>query len=101
MKAILCTDCENCPEVELTSAGVNIGEEGNLVMLTHKEWNLLVDLIQSGQLKRVPARPLCLRSKHSISTMTSSRRPRRRSRGWPDTAWTTPTWRSTWRCAVK
>jgi hypothetical protein len=55
MKVILCTECENCPEVELTPNAVKIGEEGNLVLLTHKEWNLLVDLIQSGELKKVPA----------------------------------------------
>jgi hypothetical protein len=33
---------------------VKIGEEGNLAMLTHKEWNFLVDLIESGELKKVP-----------------------------------------------
>lgn len=55
MKVVLCTECENCPEVELTPSAVKIGEEGNLVLLTHKEWNLLVDLIQSGELKKVPA----------------------------------------------
>ena len=54
MKVVLCTECENCPEVELTSTGVKIGEDGNLAILTHKEWNLLVDLIQSGELKKVP-----------------------------------------------
>jgi len=54
MKVVLCTECENCPEVELTATGVRIGEEGNLATLTHKEWNLLVDLIQSGDLKKVP-----------------------------------------------
>jgi hypothetical protein len=53
MKAVLCTECENCPEVELTPTGVKIGEEGNVAMLTHKEWNLLVDLIRSGELKKV------------------------------------------------
>ena len=55
MKVTLCTECENCPEVELIASGVRIGEEGNLAVLTHKEWNLLVDLIQSGQLTKVPA----------------------------------------------
>ena len=54
MKVILCTECENCPEVEVTSTGVRIGEDGNLATLTYKEWNLLVDLIQSGELKKVP-----------------------------------------------
>lgn len=53
MKVTLCTECENCPEVELTATGVKIGEEGNLAVLTHKEWNLLVDLIQAGTLMKV------------------------------------------------
>jgi len=53
MKVTLCTECENCPEVELLATGVKIGEEGNLAVLTHKEWNLLVELIQSGQLMKV------------------------------------------------
>jgi hypothetical protein len=55
MKITLCTECENCPEVEVTATNVRIGEEGNLAVLTHKEWNLLVDLVQSGQLTKVPA----------------------------------------------
>lgn len=55
MKVTLCTECENCPEVELTDTGVKIGEDGNLAVLTYKEWNLLVDLIQAGQLTKVPA----------------------------------------------
>jgi hypothetical protein len=54
MKVVLCTECENCPEVELTATGIRIGEEGNLARLTHKDWNLVVDLIQSGDLKKVP-----------------------------------------------
>jgi hypothetical protein len=53
MKVTLCTECEHCPEVELTPRGVKIGEEGNLAVLTHKEWNLLVDLIHSGELKKI------------------------------------------------
>jgi hypothetical protein len=40
--------------VAVTPTGVRIGEVGNLATLTHKEWNLLVDLIQSGELKKVP-----------------------------------------------
>jgi hypothetical protein len=54
MKVVLCTECESCPELELTPTGVKIDEEGNLATLTYKEWNLLVDLIQSGELKKVP-----------------------------------------------
>lgn len=55
MKVTLCTECEHCPEVELTDQGVKIGEAGNLAVLTRKEWNLLVDLIQTGELTKVPA----------------------------------------------
>jgi hypothetical protein len=57
MKVVLCTECEHCPEVELVPTGVTIGEAGNLTMLTHAEWNLLVDLILSGKLKKVPVTP--------------------------------------------
>jgi hypothetical protein len=32
---------------------VRIGEAGNLAVLKKEEWNVLVDLIQSGQLGRV------------------------------------------------
>lgn len=53
MKVVLCTECEHCPEVELTPTGVRIGEEGNLAVLTPKEWNLLVDLIHAGKLEKV------------------------------------------------
>lgn len=53
MKITLCTECENCPEVDVTNTGVKIGEAGNLAVLTPKEWNVLVDLIQSGQLPKV------------------------------------------------
>jgi len=32
---------------------VRIGEAGNLAVLKKDEWNLLVDMIQSGQLTKV------------------------------------------------
>jgi hypothetical protein len=32
---------------------VRIGEAGNLAVLKKDEWNVLVDLIQSGQLTKV------------------------------------------------
>lgn len=53
MKVTLCTECEHCPEVDITETGVKIGEEGNLAVLTPKEWNVLVELIQSGRLTKV------------------------------------------------
>lgn len=37
----------------LVRAVVKVGEEANLAALTRKEWNLLVDLIHSGELKNV------------------------------------------------
>lgn len=46
----LCPACDACPEVVLEGSEVRIGEPGNLVVLTKKEWNELVQLIQSGRL---------------------------------------------------
>jgi len=45
--------CDQCPEVEVAGDDVPIGEAGNLVTLKNDEWNVLVDLIQSGQLSKV------------------------------------------------
>jgi hypothetical protein len=53
-KVLLCpAGCGECPEVEFTGDQVRIGEAGNLAVLTNAEWNVLVDLIQSGKLSRV------------------------------------------------
>ncbi len=53
-KVLLCpAGCGACPEVEFTSDEVRIGEAGNLAVLKRDEWNVLVDLIQSGQLTKV------------------------------------------------
>ena len=53
-KVLLCpAGCGLCPEVELAGDQVRIGEAGNLAVLTKDEWNVLVDLIQSGQLAKV------------------------------------------------
>jgi len=49
----LCPMCGQCPEVEVAGDEVRIGEAGNLAILKRDEWNVLVDLIQSGQLSRV------------------------------------------------
>lgn len=46
----LCTECELCPELVIHESGVTIGEEGNLVRLTHAEWRELVNLVRSGKL---------------------------------------------------
>jgi hypothetical protein len=45
----LCPACGACPAVEIAGDEVRIGEAGNLAVLK-VEWNLLVQLIRSGQL---------------------------------------------------
>jgi hypothetical protein len=52
-KFTLCPACAACPEVEITDQGVAIGEEGNTVRLSHAEWNELVRLVKSGELREV------------------------------------------------
>jgi hypothetical protein len=49
----LCPACTACPEVEVVGDEVRIGEEGNLAVLKAPEWNVLVNLIQSGQLTTI------------------------------------------------
>jgi hypothetical protein len=39
--------------VEFAGEQVRVGEAGNLAVLTKDEWNVLVDLVQSGALTRV------------------------------------------------
>jgi hypothetical protein len=53
LKASLCPACSACPEVEMVGDEVRIGETGNLAVLKKDEWNVLVDLIQSGQLTKI------------------------------------------------
>ena len=53
MKMSLCPMCNNCPEVEVVGDEVRIGEAGNLAVLKKDEWNVLVELIQSGQLAKI------------------------------------------------
>jgi hypothetical protein len=45
--------CDQCPEVEITGDEVRVGEAGNLAVLKKDEWNVLVDLITSGQLSKL------------------------------------------------
>jgi hypothetical protein len=53
-KVLLCpAGCGACPEVEFAEEHVRIGEAGNLAVLTKDEWNVLVDLVQSGVLAKV------------------------------------------------
>ena len=49
----LCPACSACPEVEIRGDEVRIGETGNLAVLRKEEWNVLVDLIQSGELSKL------------------------------------------------
>ena len=49
----LCPHCDHCPEVIVEGDQVRIGEDDNTVVLKKDEWNVLVDLIQSGQLRRL------------------------------------------------
>ena len=53
IKVTLCEHCTECPEVEITDQGVTIGENANTVRLSHAEWNELVRLIKSGELREV------------------------------------------------
>jgi hypothetical protein len=46
----LCPGCTNCPEVVIDGDAIRIGEDGNAAVLKKEEWNVLVDLIRSGQL---------------------------------------------------
>ena len=49
----LCPACSACPQVDIHGDEVRIGETGNLAVLRKEEWNVLVDLIQSGRLTKV------------------------------------------------
>jgi hypothetical protein len=49
----LCPSCDHCPEVVIEGDQVRIGEDANTAVLKTAEWNVLVDLIQSGQLGRL------------------------------------------------
>ena len=49
----LCPMCGACPEVEMGPDEVRIGEARNVVSLKRAEWNVLVALIQSGQLTKI------------------------------------------------
>ncbi|HKZ08288.1 MAG TPA: hypothetical protein VJU81_22670 [Methylomirabilota bacterium] len=49
----LCPNCINCPEVVIEGDQIRIGEDANTAVLKPEEWNVLVELIRSGQLGRV------------------------------------------------
>jgi hypothetical protein len=52
-KVSLCPGCTSCPEVEIAGDEIRIGEAENLAVLKVAEWNVLVDLIQSGRLTKI------------------------------------------------
>ena len=54
-KFTLCSACTACPEVEITDKGVTIGEDANTLRLSPAEWNELVRLIKSGELREIHA----------------------------------------------
>jgi hypothetical protein len=45
--------CTECPEVVITDQQVTIGEDANMVRLSHTEWNELVALIKRGDLREI------------------------------------------------
>ena len=49
----LCPGCTLCPEIVIDGDVVRIGEDTNTAVLQKEEWNVLVDLIQSGQIGRL------------------------------------------------
>ncbi len=53
IKVSLCPACTACPEVEVRGDEVRVGETGNLAVLRKEEWNVLVELIQSGRLSKL------------------------------------------------
>lgn len=53
IKVTLCPACGDCPSVEIAEDGVTIGEDRNIVRLTHAEWNDLVARVKRGELREV------------------------------------------------
>jgi len=53
VRVVLCSQCEHCPEVVISDEGVTIGENRNVVKLSHAEWNELVVRIRNGELVEV------------------------------------------------
>ena len=53
-KISLCpAGCGACPDVEIVGDEVRIGEALGVAVLKKEEWNVLVGLIESGQLTKV------------------------------------------------
>jgi hypothetical protein len=52
MEVKLCSG-GHCPKVVTKKDLVEIGEEGNLVKLKPEEWNVLVESIEAGKLRKI------------------------------------------------
>jgi hypothetical protein len=50
-----CGICGACPAVEISPEAVTIGEDDNIVRLTHVQWNDMVARIRAGELDEVKA----------------------------------------------
>ena len=50
-----CGICGACPAVEISTEAVTIGEDDNIVRLTHAQWNDLVAHVRAGALGEVKA----------------------------------------------
>ncbi|MBI4186363.1 MAG: hypothetical protein HY530_02510 [Chloroflexi bacterium] len=46
----LCKDCHCCPVVKIADDRVEVGEEGNLCVLTRQEWEALKQKVLSGEI---------------------------------------------------
>jgi hypothetical protein len=53
VRVVLCSQCEHCPEVVIDDQCVTIGEDQNVVKLSHAEWNELVARVRSGELAQI------------------------------------------------
>ncbi|MGH9343600.1 MAG: hypothetical protein ACRD19_07560 [Terriglobia bacterium] len=53
IKVRLCPECGKCPSIEIDDNGVRIGEESNIVTLTHEQWNDLVARVRRGELTAI------------------------------------------------
>ena len=52
-KFSLCPLCTECSEVVISDDAVTIAEDANTVRLSHAEWNELIRLVKSGELREV------------------------------------------------
>lgn len=50
-----CGICGACPAVEISPETVTIGEDDNIVRLTHAQWNDLIARVRAGELGEVKA----------------------------------------------